>query len=399
METLIDALGKTPLPTILVVAGIIFLFLAVGGQLGARFSSARLKPLYALVIGLILLGAGVWMQVIQGRATSAEGAKDKPVNAQASPAATAVTAEKYALRAPAMKGKLKRVAMKMEMPEASLTVEAGGKYVTGTGSTSVEGTQTIEIVAVEDGRPSVLRQKILGDNRNVAITLDGKVSNKSEKGPLEGATVLVELKNGRWVRSLMGNTPNPEQKVELQQPFVNSDDIYPTDRVSPGFVWQLKDYQLAHFFPGALSATGDAWCTFTGVETHQDRKCAVISTWLQISYKALVNNNPAEFSVGASCIIYRALDKLVDIESNMDGQMTMKLLSVMNGAKTTIEMNGPLHAVSYVTDISDQPQLSTTAPWNLRLATLVSPGDEMFWSNSHGASAQSSKYRRRFSLP
>jgi hypothetical protein len=84
VETLIDALVKTPLPTILVVAGIVFLFLAVGGQLGARFSSEHLKPLYAFVLGLILLGTGVWMHVIQGREIN----KGKLVNAQASPTPT-----------------------------------------------------------------------------------------------------------------------------------------------------------------------------------------------------------------------------------------------------------------------------------------------------------------------
>jgi hypothetical protein len=355
METLIDALGKTPLPTILVVAGIIFLFLAIGGQLGARFSSERLKPLYAFAIGLILLGAGVSMQMIQVKVNSAQANKDKLVTAQASPTPTTAPEQTYSLRGPVVKGKVIRMTIKMDMPEVSVSLETGGKYTTGSGSISIEKTERIEVMALEGERSSVMREKILSDTRSATVTVEGQTSNNTQKGPLEGATMLMEYKNGQWVRSLMGNVPNQAQKAELQQQFVDPDEIYPTDKVSPGYKWQLKDYQLAHFFPGVLSATGDAWCTFTDLEMHQDRKCAVISSWLQISYKALVDNNPAEINLGASSTTYRALDKLVDIESRMDGHMTMKWASIVNGLKTTMEMAGSLHAVGYVTDITDQP--------------------------------------------
>jgi hypothetical protein len=135
METLIDALGKTPLPTILVVAGIIFLFLAIGGQLGARFSSERLRPLYALVMGLILLGAGVSMQMIQVKVNSAsEGNKDKLVNAQASPISTTAPVQTYTLRGPPVKGKVIRTTTRIDMPEQSVSVETGGNYTTGSAS-------------------------------------------------------------------------------------------------------------------------------------------------------------------------------------------------------------------------------------------------------------------------
>jgi hypothetical protein len=399
MDKALETLAKTPLPTILVVAGIIFLFLAIGGRLGARFSSERLKPLYAMVLGLILLGVGISMQMIQGKVNSAEANKDKQVIAQASPSATTAPAQTYALRVPAVKGKVIRTTRRIDMPEMSLSVEAGGKYMTGNGSVSNEKTERLEIMAVEDGRPSVLREKILSDSQSTIMTLEGKTSNNAEKGPLEGATVLVEFKNGRWVRSLMGGTPNKAQNAELQQQFVDPAEIYPTDKVSPGYKWQLKDQQLVHFLSGALSATGDAWCTFTGVELHQDQKCAVISSWLQISFKALVNSNPTEINLGASCTAYRALDKLVDIESSVDGQMTMKSSLIINGSKSTVEIAGPFHTVEYGTDITSQPDFSMVHCCDFRLATLVRSDDVMFWNTSPGVSVQSSKSRRRFSLP
>jgi hypothetical protein len=91
------------------------------------------------------------------------------------------------------------------------------------------------------------------------------------------------------------------------------------------------------------------------VEVHQARKCAVISSWLQISYRALIDNNPAEINLGASSTTYRALDKLVDLDSTMDGQMTIKWSSIVNGVKTNMEMAGPLHGVQRISDITDQP--------------------------------------------
>jgi hypothetical protein len=355
MDTLIDALTKTPLPTILVVAGILFLFVAVGGQLGARFSSKRLKPLYALLIGLVLLGAGVAMQVAQVKVNSTEANKDKVATGQTTPTATIEPARMYTLRGPIMKGRVIRTSLKMEMPEVSVSAETGGKYTTGSGVISIEKSERIEVIALEGERPSILREKILSDTRTATVTIEGQSSNSTQKGPLEGATMMVEYKHGQWVRSLMENSPNQAQKAELQQQFVDPDEIYPVEQVPLGYKWQLKEHQLAHFFPGVLSASGDAWCTFTDVQVHQGRKCAVISSWLQISYRALIDNNPAEINLGASGMTYRALDKLVDLDATMDGQMTIKWSSVVNGTKSTMEMAGPLHGVQRISDITDQP--------------------------------------------
>jgi hypothetical protein len=340
-----------------------------------------LKPVYALVIGLILLGVGVVLQMGQVKPNPAEPKKEQALADQPSPNATTSAVQKYALRSVAVKGRVLRSVMKMDIPDASLSVEAAGKYITGGGTASLETTERMEVIAVEGGRASVLRQRILGDTRSSTMTFEGKSTTSTEKGPLEGTTLLLELKNGRWVRSLLGNAPNQAQKAELQQQFVDPDEIYPTDKVSPGYKWQLKDQQLVHFFQNALSATGEAWCTFNGVEMRQDRKCAVISSWIQISYKTLVNNNPAEFTVGATGMSYRDLDKLIDIESSMDGQMTMKISAIMNGSKTTVELAGPLHAVKYISDISGQPELGAARRDDLRMATLVCPGGAVFWNN------------------
>ncbi|MDZ7291678.1 MAG: hypothetical protein ONB44_17565 [candidate division KSB1 bacterium] len=59
MLELIKSLATTPIPTILVVAGLFFLFLAIGGQFGAKIVTDRVKPQSAGIVGAVLLLAGV----------------------------------------------------------------------------------------------------------------------------------------------------------------------------------------------------------------------------------------------------------------------------------------------------------------------------------------------------
>ena len=61
---LLKSLADTPIPTILVVAGLFFLFLAIGGQIGAKIVTDKVKQLYAAVLGgiCVLLGLAIyWM--------------------------------------------------------------------------------------------------------------------------------------------------------------------------------------------------------------------------------------------------------------------------------------------------------------------------------------------------
>ncbi|MEA3467127.1 MAG: hypothetical protein U9R57_02760 [Thermodesulfobacteriota bacterium] len=63
MEKLIVEIARTPLPTILVMAGILFLFLAVVGKLGAWIVVSPQKQKLAGVLGSLLLIAGVILYI------------------------------------------------------------------------------------------------------------------------------------------------------------------------------------------------------------------------------------------------------------------------------------------------------------------------------------------------
>jgi hypothetical protein len=73
MESIIGALKDTPIPTILVIAGIAFLLLAIAGQLAGRIVVAPERQRWAALIGGGLLAVGLALHIVpqlQSRKTS-----------------------------------------------------------------------------------------------------------------------------------------------------------------------------------------------------------------------------------------------------------------------------------------------------------------------------------------
>lgn len=63
--TILKDLQNTPLPLILVGGGILFLFIAVGGQIGAKISpDSKVKEKAAGIIGVILLLSGICLYIV-----------------------------------------------------------------------------------------------------------------------------------------------------------------------------------------------------------------------------------------------------------------------------------------------------------------------------------------------
>jgi len=77
MEAL-SSLANTPLPTILVVAGVIFVFIALGGQFGAQVVTDRIKPANALIAGALFMAVGIALNT-SGRPTP-DGKVEPPVS-------------------------------------------------------------------------------------------------------------------------------------------------------------------------------------------------------------------------------------------------------------------------------------------------------------------------------
>ena len=69
----IQKLAETPVPTILIVAGIFFLFVAVGGQVGAKLLTTGVKTKSAGILGVTLLLMGVGLHLSAKEETLPKG--------------------------------------------------------------------------------------------------------------------------------------------------------------------------------------------------------------------------------------------------------------------------------------------------------------------------------------
>ena len=66
MDTLIAVLKDTPIPTILVVSGIIFLFLALAGSVAGKLEMPPARQKWSAVVSFILLTIGMLLYVLPG---------------------------------------------------------------------------------------------------------------------------------------------------------------------------------------------------------------------------------------------------------------------------------------------------------------------------------------------
>jgi hypothetical protein len=64
MDTILTALKETPIPTIMVVAGIAFLLLSIAGQLAGRITVPPERQWQATIIGCLLVVVGVALHVV-----------------------------------------------------------------------------------------------------------------------------------------------------------------------------------------------------------------------------------------------------------------------------------------------------------------------------------------------
>jgi hypothetical protein len=81
MESLLGALKDTPIPTIMVVAGVVFLLLSIAGQLAGRITVPPERQRQATIIGCLLVVVGVALHVVpllQSRGPSVVTDKGSP---------------------------------------------------------------------------------------------------------------------------------------------------------------------------------------------------------------------------------------------------------------------------------------------------------------------------------
>lgn len=83
MDTLIAVLKDTPIPTILVISGIIFLFLALAGSVAGKLEMPPARQKWSAMVSFILLTAGMLLYITPGVPQSGV-----PQSSEAAPSAT-----------------------------------------------------------------------------------------------------------------------------------------------------------------------------------------------------------------------------------------------------------------------------------------------------------------------
>jgi hypothetical protein len=73
MDSIVSVLKDTPIPTILVVSGIVFLFLALAGQIAGRLEVPPERQKWSALAGALLLSAGLLLYLIPAHPQALKG--------------------------------------------------------------------------------------------------------------------------------------------------------------------------------------------------------------------------------------------------------------------------------------------------------------------------------------
>src|SRR4051794_6687931 len=95
MSVLFKSIIDAPLPTKLILMGIVFIGIAVVGSIQGKFDAGKHGRIFAGVVGVVLLIVGLAMQVAKPAANPAPAPETK--TATAKPAASPAAAERRAL--------------------------------------------------------------------------------------------------------------------------------------------------------------------------------------------------------------------------------------------------------------------------------------------------------------
>ncbi len=129
MENVVVEIARTPLPTILVMAGILFLFLAVVGKLGAWIAVSPQKQKLAGVLGSLLLIAGLILYIQRPSAPVLPSVKQAPADPLAQqPSVTVPKEPRPSVVTPApgtpintLKDQIRAIDVQMQQIEEELT--------------------------------------------------------------------------------------------------------------------------------------------------------------------------------------------------------------------------------------------------------------------------------------
>lgn len=222
----------------------------------------------------------------------------------------------------------------------------GRQQVTGTMNIDNISTTRTEVVASRYGMPSVLKETTLSDVTTTTTRMGDEISTETENGALTGCTVLIEQKNGNWIKNLIGQSPNPEQDAELRSAYADDNDLYPAVPVSVGDSWTIDGARLAAVWgmdAERFDTDSRATLKLEGFEYVMGERCAVIAVNpMTVSGTMERQGEAFRISFTGRGLIYRSLAKCVDVQTEMEGTATLEGDSMVEGNRVQTSVTMPM---------------------------------------------------------
>lgn len=336
MLDLVRSLSSTPVPICLIVLGVIFLFLAIGGKLGAQIMTDSVKKPVAAWLGCSLLVIGILLYAIPFLTNNRSAARKE----------TKLAGKAYQLRdkSEALGPKIKRTQV-TRLSNATLIIKSGNKVAKGDFDMTSTSVVVSEVLRKVNGHPVTVREQILSETEVTDTRIFGKTSRTTKVGPLSGQTVLIEWNDGKWEKNLVGSQPTPAQREELRRTYAGDQDLFPDQPKQVGESWELGGAQMALFggLGTARSVEGHAFLRLEEVKEHARQQCALISSRGELQATVNLNGNDVKIAMGGYGSYLRSLQKFYTIKGQFSGEMRIEgeLIEKDNAASITI--TGPFN--------------------------------------------------------
>ena len=217
MLDFIKALSQTSLTGILAVAGVLFIFLSIGGKLGPQIITDKIQKRYASIIGIILLLCSLAMFVVSTTMRPREHSKAQ-VEIIKNPIIDSTKTYKL------------RPTLPMNQPISQVT-EFEWTFSSTDKSTKCSIVCHREYVIIIlgrdiDGKPSVAKRKTVLDLSTISCNIAGEREPQVNEihGELEGTELLAnQTAEGLWIwDELPGATEKQKKAMKLEgfsEPF------------------------------------------------------------------------------------------------------------------------------------------------------------------------------------
>jgi hypothetical protein len=249
MFEIVKALSQTSLPTILAFAGVLFVFLSIGGKLGAQIITDNVPKRYAGIAGTFFLLASLMLFVVS---TSMQSQILNTVSMDnLIKTGTKDSAEGYKLR----------LTLPMNRPISQITAMEWtfSSNDKSTDCISISNKEYIITILGRDNNddPSVAKRKTVTDLATVTCKAIGDKESKVNiiHGELEGLELLAhQTQDGIWIFDDPPGVTKKQKTAIINEGFMEPFSGYPREKVALGQIVTFNGEEvsliLGTAFPG-----------------------------------------------------------------------------------------------------------------------------------------------------